>query len=114
MTIDNEIFNKLIKELGREIDFDKEETKEIREIVTEGGIIFERFLKLVSKERKSENKVNVEVAKILFDYGAVHFINKPYIFSSGVFSPIYIDNRILISFPTSWGKRTRDLPGNPL
>ena len=39
-------------------------------------------------------------SKMLFEVEAVHFSDgKPYIFTSGVASPVYIDCRKLISFP---------------
>lgn len=41
-----------------------------------------------------------ETARILFEIGAVHFnAEKPYIFTSGWASPVYIDCRKIISFP---------------
>src|SRR3989338_10719995 len=41
-----------------------------------------------------------KVAKILFEIGAVSFSrNRPFRFDSGLLSPVYVDNRILISYP---------------
>ncbi|AJC50459.1 orotate phosphoribosyltransferase [Coxiella endosymbiont of Amblyomma americanum] len=41
-----------------------------------------------------------EIAKILLDINAVTFnFKKPYRFSSGLLSPIYCDNRLIISYP---------------
>jgi len=41
-----------------------------------------------------------EVARILLDTGAVTLRpDKPYRFASGILSPIYCDNRVLLSFP---------------
>jgi orotate phosphoribosyltransferase len=41
-----------------------------------------------------------ETARILFDIGAVNFnADKPYIFTSGWASPVYIDCRQLVSYP---------------
>src|SRR3989344_9183231 len=41
-----------------------------------------------------------EIAKILFEIGAVTFSrNRPFRFDSGILSPVYVDNRILISCP---------------
>ncbi len=41
-----------------------------------------------------------KVAKILLDIGSVLFSkNKPFKFDSGILSPVYVDNRLLISYP---------------
>lgn len=41
-----------------------------------------------------------KVAQILFEIGAVTFSrNRPFRFDSGILSPVYVDNRILISYP---------------
>src|SRR3989338_8102425 len=41
-----------------------------------------------------------KIAQILFDIGAVTFSrNRPFKFDSGILSPVYVDNRILISYP---------------
>jgi len=41
-----------------------------------------------------------KIARILFDIGAVTFSRKrPFRFDSGILSPVYIDNRYLISYP---------------
>jgi orotate phosphoribosyltransferase len=48
----------------------------------------------------NSNDVSTQVADILLRLGAVTFSpEKPYTFTSGVQSPIYTDNRILISYP---------------
>src|SRR5262249_34174422 len=45
------------------------------------------------------DKIASETARILFDIGAVHFnAEKPFIFTSGWASPVYIDCRKIISF----------------
>ena len=50
---------------------------------------------------KSTNTEQSEkIAKILFEIGAVTFSrNRPFRFDSGLLSPVYVDNRILISYP---------------
>lgn len=50
---------------------------------------------------KSTNTDNSkEIAKILLQIGAVLFSRKrPFKFDSGILSPVYVDNRILISYP---------------
>ncbi|MBU2025939.1 hypothetical protein KJ912_04375, partial [Patescibacteria group bacterium] len=46
-----------------------------------------------------------QISQILLDKKAVKLNSKkPFVFTSGMFSPIYVDNRILISFP-----RERDI-----
>lgn len=41
-----------------------------------------------------------KIAQILFDIGAVTFSRKkPFRFDSGILSPVYVDNRYLISYP---------------
>ena len=41
-----------------------------------------------------------KIAQILLDIGAVTFSrNRPFKFDSGILSPVYVDNRILISYP---------------
>lgn len=41
-----------------------------------------------------------KIAQILFEIGAVTFSrNNPFRFDSGILSPVYVDNRILISYP---------------
>ena len=41
-----------------------------------------------------------KIAQILFDIGAVTFSrSRPFKFDSGILSPVYVDNRILISYP---------------
>ncbi len=47
---------------------------------------------------KSTNTESKKVAEILLDIGAVLFSrNRPFKFDSGILSPVYVDNRILIS-----------------
>ena len=50
---------------------------------------------------KSTNTDNSKkIAQILFDIGAVTFSRKrPFRFDSGILSPVYVDNRYLISYP---------------
>ncbi|MBI2012306.1 orotate phosphoribosyltransferase [Candidatus Curtissbacteria bacterium] len=49
---------------------------------------------------KSTNTASIEVAKILFRIGAVLFrTRQPFRYSSGVLSPVYTDNRLIISHP---------------
>lgn len=49
---------------------------------------------------KMENGIAETTAKILLDIGAVSFrFNPPYVFTSGIKSPIYLDNRIVMSYP---------------
>jgi len=46
--------------------------------------------------------IKMEIAKLLLEAGAVTLSpDKPYTFASGIKSPIYTDNRILMSFPSS-------------
>lgn len=46
------------------------------------------------------DKTSQEVAEILFDIGAITFRPKqPFRYDSGILSPVYTDNRLLISFP---------------
>lgn len=45
---------------------------------------------------------SLEISKILLDAGAVTLSpDKPYIFASGIKSPVYTDNRLLMSIPSS-------------
>lgn len=45
-------------------------------------------------------KIAVETARILLNIGAVSFrFNPPFTFTSGIKSPIYLDNRIIMSYP---------------
>lgn len=49
---------------------------------------------------KSTNIESKKVATILLDIGAVLFSrNKPFKFDSGILSPVYTDNRLIISHP---------------
>jgi len=48
-----------------------------------------------------ENKLNFKIAKLLLKINAIKLQpNNPFIWSSGIESPIYCDNRILLSFPS--------------
>src|SRR3972149_1585610 len=54
------------------------------------------------KSTNTENKIPQKVAGILLDIGAVLFSrNKPFKFDSGILSPVYTDNRLIISHPKS-------------
>ena len=46
-----------------------------------------------------EDKLNIKIAKLLLEINAIKLQpNNPFIWSSGIKSPIYCDNRILLSF----------------
>ena len=48
-----------------------------------------------------EDKLNFRIAKLLLEINAIKLQpNNPFIWSSGIVSPIYCDNRILLSFPS--------------
>ena len=48
-----------------------------------------------------EDKLNIKIAKLLLEINAIKLQpNNPFIWSSGIKSPIYCDNRILLSFPS--------------
>ena len=48
-----------------------------------------------------EEKLNIKIAKLLLEINAIKLQpNNPFIWSSGIKSPIYCDNRILLSFPS--------------
>ena len=48
-----------------------------------------------------EDKLNFRIAKLLLEINAIKLQpNNPFIWSSGIKSPIYCDNRILLSFPS--------------
>ena len=50
---------------------------------------------------KYDEKAGLEVAKILLEIGAINFnVTKPYRLASGVNSPVYVDCRKIISYPT--------------
>ncbi len=43
------------------------------------------------------------IARVLLDVGAVTFSpESPYIFTSGLRSPVYVDNRVLVYHPDAW------------
>lgn len=57
------------------------------------------------RSTNTENKTSQKVANILLDIGAVLFSrNKPFKFDSGILSPVYTDNRLIISHPKSRDK----------
>lgn len=48
-----------------------------------------------------EEKLNIKIAKLLLEINAIKLQpNNPFIWSSGIKSPIYCDNRILLSYPS--------------
>ena len=48
-----------------------------------------------------EDKLNFRIAKLLLEINAIKLQpNNPFVWSSGIKSPIYCDNRILLSFPS--------------
>ena len=48
-----------------------------------------------------EDKLNFKIAKLLLEINAIKLQpNNPFVWSSGIKSPIYCDNRILLSFPS--------------
>ena len=48
-----------------------------------------------------EDRLNFRIAKLLLEINAIKLQpNNPFIWSSGIKSPIYCDNRILLSFPS--------------
>lgn len=48
----------------------------------------------------TKNQIAQETAKILLKIGAVSFrFNPPFVFTTGLKSPIYLDNRIIMSYP---------------
>ena len=48
-----------------------------------------------------DDKLNIKIAKLLLEINAIKLQpNNPFIWSSGIKSPIYCDNRILLSFPS--------------
>ena len=47
------------------------------------------------------DKLNFRIAKLLLEINAIKLQpNNPFVWSSGIKSPIYCDNRILLSFPS--------------
>lgn len=50
--------------------------------------------------KSTDTDQSKKIAKILFEIGAVTFSgSRPFRFDSGILSPVYVDNRILISYP---------------
>lgn len=53
----------------------------------------------------SNEEIATDVSKILLRLNAVTFnLKKPYRFASGILSPMYTDNRLIISYPKEWQK----------
>lgn len=47
-----------------------------------------------------QDKIAIKTARLLLRIGAVSFrFNPPYVFTTGLKSPIYLDNRMVMSFP---------------
>ena len=47
--------------------------------------------------------MKLSVANVLLDAGAVTFSpDSPYRFKSGILSPVYVDNRVLVYYPEKW------------
>ena len=58
------------------------------------------------------NNISTQTASILIDIGAVILRPKqPFEYKSGILSPIYTDNRLIISYPTKWNKVINSLVG---
>lgn len=63
------------------------------------GELAEEIIKDQNQELKSQQKIAHELLKIK----AVRFVpDKPITFKSGIISPVYVDNRKLPFYPTSW------------
>lgn len=53
------------------------------------------------KKNISQEEIAIKVARILIEIGAVSFrFDPPFTFTSGLKSPIYLDNRLVLSYPT--------------
>src|SRR3989338_5013455 len=69
------------------------------------GKLFTAVVKLRTKKRKEKRLFSMgtesKVAELLLKSGAVILRpQKPFRFASGIFSPIYCDNRLLLSKPS--------------
>lgn len=54
------------------------------------------------KSTNSENKVANEVSKILIDLGCIILRpNRPFKYNTGIISPVYTDNRLILSSPAN-------------
>ena len=59
-----------------------------------------KLLKNYAMKSTNTDKISQKVAEILFDIGAITFRPKqPFRYDSGILSPVYTDNRLLISYP---------------
>ena len=52
-----------------------------------------------------DSTISRNISELLLSIGAVSFnTKKPFRYVSGIFSPMYTDNRLLISYPAEWKK----------